>query len=130
MALAIRFEGLVRDQAVRDYAELAKLGNVTRARMTQITKLLQLAPDIQEEILFLPPTLLGRDPIQLRQLQPIAQALDWSGQRRLWRRLMAEKYPAVCSESPGVSVPVEVTEQRRAAWQSCHGLGRSIDDQV
>ena len=54
MALAIRFEGLLRDQTIRDYAELARLGRVSRARMTQIMKLLDLAPDIQEQILFLP----------------------------------------------------------------------------
>jgi hypothetical protein len=55
MALAIRFEGLVREETMQDYAELARLGRVTRARMTQIMKLLDLAPDIQEQILFLPP---------------------------------------------------------------------------
>ena len=54
MALAIRFEGLLREETIRDYAELARLGRVTRARMTQIMKLLDLAPDIQEQILFLP----------------------------------------------------------------------------
>jgi hypothetical protein len=37
---------LVRTGVVRDYAEAARLGRVTRARMTQITKLLDLAPDI------------------------------------------------------------------------------------
>lgn len=46
MALAIRFEGLVREETVRDYAELARRGHVTRGRMTQIMKLLDLAPDI------------------------------------------------------------------------------------
>src|SRR6185295_3410288 len=54
MALAIRFDGLLRQGKFRDYAELARLGRVTRARMTQIMKLLDLAPDIQEQILFLP----------------------------------------------------------------------------
>ena len=54
MALALRFDGLLRQKAIRDYAELAKLGRVTRARMTQIMKLLNLAPDIQEQLLFLP----------------------------------------------------------------------------
>ena len=39
---------------VKDYAELARPGRVSRARMTQIMNLLMLAPDIQEEILFLP----------------------------------------------------------------------------
>jgi hypothetical protein len=55
MALAIRFEQMLRDGVVADQAELARLGHVTRARMTQIMNLLSLAPEIQEEILFLPP---------------------------------------------------------------------------
>ena len=50
MALAIRFEGQLRNQTIRDYAELARLGRVSRARMTQIMRLLNLAPDIQEQI--------------------------------------------------------------------------------
>jgi hypothetical protein len=45
---------LVRSGAVRDYAELARLGQVSRARTTQIMSLLHLAPDLQEQILFLP----------------------------------------------------------------------------
>ena len=44
MALAIRFQRLVREETIRDYAELARRGRVTRARMTQIMKLLHLAP--------------------------------------------------------------------------------------
>ncbi len=54
MALAIHMEDLVDRGEVTDYAELARLAHVTRARMTQIMNLLHLAPDIQEEILFLP----------------------------------------------------------------------------
>ncbi|TWT61722.1 hypothetical protein [Rubinisphaera italica] len=54
MALAIRFDRLIRDGHVNDYAELARLGQVSRARMTQIMNLLNLAPEIQETILFLP----------------------------------------------------------------------------
>src|SRR5436190_12755690 len=54
MALAIRFDDLVRDGVVTDQAELARLGHVSRARVTQIMNLLHLAPDIQEELLFLP----------------------------------------------------------------------------
>ena len=70
MALAIRFEGLLRDGTIRDYAELARRGHVTRARMTQIMKLLDLAPDIQEQILFLPP-IKG---LNERNLRPIVSA--------------------------------------------------------
>jgi hypothetical protein len=84
MALAIRFEGLIRAGLVSDYAELARLGHVTRARITQIMNLLQLAPDIQEQLLFLPPTEHGRDPIILRELQPIASTVAWKKQWCLW----------------------------------------------
>jgi len=67
MALAIRFDKLIRDGVVKDYAELARLGQVTRARLTQITNLLNLAPDIQEEILFLPPVAGEREAISERE---------------------------------------------------------------
>jgi hypothetical protein len=87
MALAIRFEELVRSRAVADYAALAKLGHVSRARVSQIMNLLLLAPDIQEQLLFLPRIEQGRDPIRMAQLQPIALALDWQRQRRLWHKL-------------------------------------------
>jgi hypothetical protein len=50
--------------------------------------LLHLAPDIQEALLFLPPTVRGRDPILLADLMPIAAAFDWRKQRRLWRQLL------------------------------------------
>jgi hypothetical protein len=52
MALAIHFDGLIRRGIVRDYADLARLGGVSRARITQIMNLLNLPPWRQEEILF------------------------------------------------------------------------------
>lgn len=87
MTLAIRFEQLIRAGVVADYSELAALGHVTRPRISQIMNLLNLTPDIQEQLLFLPRTERGRDPIHLRQLQPIAAAPDWRKQRRMWRQL-------------------------------------------
>jgi hypothetical protein len=51
MALAIKFQDMINRGEVRDYADLARLGYVTRARITQIMNLLLLAPDIQEEIM-------------------------------------------------------------------------------
>jgi len=87
MALAIHFDGLIRDGEVADYAEIARLGHVTRARVTQIMNLLHLAPDIQEAILSLPRTESGRDPITERDLRPIAAIVDWRKQRWEWRRL-------------------------------------------
>jgi hypothetical protein len=83
MALAIRFDGLVRGETIRDYAELARRGHVTRARMTQIMKLLFLAPDLQEQILFLRP-LRG---FNERNLRHIVSQIDWSEQRRMFHEI-------------------------------------------
>lgn len=85
MALAMRLDELIRLGEVTSYAELARLGHVTRARLSQIMGLLSLAPDLQEEILFLPRTLKGRDPIQLHYLLPIATLADWRKQRIRWK---------------------------------------------
>ncbi len=77
LALAHRLDRLLRTGLVRDYAELARLGHVTRARISQVMALLLLAPDIQEQVLFLPRTERGRDPVLLRDLLPVAAAADW-----------------------------------------------------
>jgi len=87
MALAIRFEHLLATGAVRDQTELAELGHVTRARVTQIMNLLHLAPDIQEEILHLPRVTEGRAPIAERHVRPVVAEIDWREQRPLWKRL-------------------------------------------
>ena len=87
IALAIRFDGLLARGEVKDYAELARLGHVTRARVTQVMNLLQLAPDIQEAILFLPEVEGGRDPVREWQVRPVAAEVDWGRQRRMWHDL-------------------------------------------
>jgi hypothetical protein len=87
MALALRFDGLVRSGAVQDYAALARLGHVTRARVSQIMNLLNLAPDLQEALLFLPRTQRGRDPLVLRDVLPLTTLTDWRKQRPRWRDL-------------------------------------------
>lgn len=84
MSLAIHFDGLIRSGVVTNYAELARFGNLTRARVTQIINLLMLAPSIQEELLFLPLIETGRSSNHLRQLQKPARELSWDAQRRLW----------------------------------------------
>ena len=87
LALGLRLDRLVRTGAIADYATLARLGHVSQARVSQIFNLLLLAPDIQEMLLFLPPTERGRDPICLRQLQALAALPDWRHQRRRWQEL-------------------------------------------
>jgi hypothetical protein len=83
MALAIRLEGLIRQQTITDYAAVARRGRVTRARMSQIMKLLNLAPDLQEQILFLPEL----PHLNERNLRPIVRQIDWHEQRRLFQKL-------------------------------------------
>jgi hypothetical protein len=90
MALAIRYHGLVGSGEVRDYADLARLGYVTRARITQIMNLLNLAPDIQEALLFLPRTVKGRDPIHEKDVRPITAVAHWHRQRKMWAKLVGE----------------------------------------
>jgi hypothetical protein len=87
MALALRFEQLLCGGEIANCGELARLGHVSRPRISQVMALLQLAPDIREAILFLPLTERGRDPIRLAQLLPIARTLDWKKQRRMWHDL-------------------------------------------
>ncbi len=88
MALAIKYEQLIASGGVRDQAELAELGHVSRARVTQVMNLLHLAPDIQEAVLHLPRTLQGRDPIRELHVRPICAEPDWNRQREAWRRLL------------------------------------------
>lgn len=87
MALSIHFEDLLRRGEVKDLAELARVGHVTRARVTQIMNLLMLAPDIQEQILFLPDVTEGRDPVKEWQVRTVAAEPVWRRQRVTWRRL-------------------------------------------
>ena len=87
MALALRFEQLFCGGEIRNYAELARLGHVSRARVSQIMRLLSLAPTIQEALLFLPRTTAGRDPVHLRQLLSVAAVLEWRQQLVLWKAL-------------------------------------------
>jgi len=87
MALAIKMDGLVRSGVVKDYAELARLGNVSRARVTQIMNLNLLAPSIQEELVFLQRIQRGRDVITLKDLQPISMIPNWSSQQKCWETL-------------------------------------------
>lgn len=89
MALAIRFDSLVREGAVSTQAELAAVGHVTRARVTQIMNLLHLAPDLQEAVLHLPPVRTGRDPVTEHELRKVVAKVEWSDQRLAWRQILA-----------------------------------------
>jgi hypothetical protein len=84
MALAIHFQEMLNAGHVSDLATLARYGQVTRARITQIMNLLYLAPDIQEELLNLPQTTHDHDDITCGKLQTITLEPDWKIQRQKW----------------------------------------------
>ena len=50
--------------------------------------LLLLAPEIQEEVLFLPEARMGRDAITLKQMRAVCAAADWETQGQLWVALL------------------------------------------
>ena len=82
MALAIKFQDMVDRGEVRDYADIARLGYVTRARLTQIMNLLLLAPDIQEQLLSIPSSPAASHLPVERHIRNVAAAIEWSEQRR------------------------------------------------
>ena len=89
LALALRFEQLLREGKAESFSQLAHIGHVSRARLTQIMNLLNLAPDIQEAILDPPPVLAGRVVICEHDLRHVAAEANWHTQRRLWKQLIA-----------------------------------------
>jgi site-specific DNA recombinase len=95
MALAVRAEELLRTGAVEDYAELARLGSVSRPRMTQVMNLLNLAPEIQEEILFLREVEEGPEPVSERALRRLPGVMSWDDQVEAWNQLRGRHSPAV-----------------------------------
>ena len=89
MALAIQCDQLIRDGMMKNQSELAHYAQVTTARMTHIMWLTNLAPDIQEAILFLPCVKSGPDTVKEFEVRRIARVMDWGVQREKWHDLFA-----------------------------------------
>jgi hypothetical protein len=102
MALAIHFDRLIREGKVADMSELARLAHVSQPRMTQIMNLNHLAPDIQEQLIFLPVVEAGRDPITERYLGTVAANVDWASQRQLWLEIQVSAIQRPDSGIPSV----------------------------
>jgi alkylated DNA nucleotide flippase Atl1 len=77
LALAHKWEGMVRRGEVKSYAEVAALTGLTRSRVTQVCKLRLLSPKLQEQILtctnFIPE----------RRIRRASNAPLWQAQERL-----------------------------------------------
>lgn len=87
MALAIKFDEMIRRGEVRDYADLARLGHVSRARITQIMNLLNLAPEIQEELLNFSVTIKNNAAPAESQVRRLTGLTYWPHQQHEWRTL-------------------------------------------
>lgn len=93
MALAIKFEDLIRRGKVRDYADLARLGHVSRARITQIMNLLNLAPEIEEELLNFSVTIKNNAAPAESQVRRLTGLTYWPDQQHEWRGLGSRARP-------------------------------------
>ena len=87
VALASRMQSMIDSGEVVSFQKLAELGRISQPRMTQIMSLLNLAPDIQEELLYLPEVIQGKAVIHERLLRPLTTEIDWKVQRRIWGRI-------------------------------------------
>jgi len=76
LALAHHLQAAIDQGHCRDRADLARTLDLTRARITQLLDLILLAPDIQEELLFLE-AVDGAEPLSPRALRPIARRATW-----------------------------------------------------
>ena len=91
MALAIRFQELLRTGEAHDLTDLARMGKVSQPRMSQIMGLNLLAPDIQRELLDLPPQGRGKPFLHEKRIRPITAILDWAEQRRAWAEMLTQQ---------------------------------------
>jgi ParB-like chromosome segregation protein Spo0J len=90
VALAHALQARIASDEFETQAQMARALGLTRARISQLFDLLVLAPDIQEEILFLRfPA--GVQPLNEAALRPIARHLLWSVQRRAWAQLKRKR---------------------------------------
>jgi hypothetical protein len=86
LALAHKLDAMVCSGEIRDYAQLARLGHISPARLTQIMVLLHLSPAIQEYILFLSAADAGF--ITELGLRKIAREPRWDRQQELFEHLL------------------------------------------
>ena len=85
LALAHRIEREIASGVVADRGEAAARLGLTAPRVSQLCDLLVLAPDIQEQILFLE-SVDGVEPLTERALRPLTKEPRWDVQRGFFAR--------------------------------------------
>jgi len=91
MALAIRLEHLIETGQIANHAEIARTAGLTRARVTQILNLANLAPDIQQAVLELADHPSESTRLKEADLRRYSQIHCWGKQRRLFQKLVGGK---------------------------------------
>jgi len=86
LAVAHALSGILARPGGPTRGEMARALKMTEARLSQLLDLVLLAPDIQEDLLFLE-VAPGRDPIPERALRSVVRPLAWREQRRRYARL-------------------------------------------
>ena len=84
LALAHMIQRAIYRGEIQDQAQAARRLGVTRARMTQILDLTLLAPDIQENVLFVA-TVDDVESLSERDLRAVHRASQWAVQRSAFR---------------------------------------------
>lgn len=99
LAQALQFEEMVRAREVKDFAGLARLGCLSRARISQVVKLAWLAPDVQQEILGLLRSSAGRFAISEVAARRLAVEPAWRARRVLRDKFKEDKHLARISHT-------------------------------
>ena len=89
LAVAHELAGLLERGEVESRVEAARALGFSAARVTQLLDLTLLAPDIQEEILFLADP--GAEPINERGLRSLVRHTAWPTQRRCWTKFRSPR---------------------------------------
>jgi len=98
LALALSFQDMIATGSARNYEDLANRTGVTAERLSQVMKLIWLAPAIQQEILYLRGC-GGRYPLTECAVRSIAAEWSWPEQLKLWSGLKKHLHLEMASES-------------------------------
>lgn len=98
LAFAHKIRKAILSAEIQDQADAARKLGLTRARLSQILDLTNLAPDLQEEILFLE-AIDGREPLSERALRGVVRVPTWAEQR-------VDRFWDLCSAPPALPLAV------------------------
>ena len=86
LAMANDLQDKLDSGEYKDQAAAARALGLSRTKLTRLLDLALLAPDIQEEILFLE-AVDGKEPVTERTLREIVRHSSWAEQRRAWKAI-------------------------------------------